>query len=855
VSRHGGASRRDGPFDRLFCAFQGAFAPEDFIGIECGDLIGPYRVERLLGQGGMGSVLLASRVDGQFRQKVAIKVLRHDIVGDEPRRHFLIERQILARLDHPCIARVFDGGRTKDGRPYLVMEYVEGEPIDRYCDDHEIGIGGRLRLFTTVCDAVHCAHQNLIVHRDLKPANILVSQDGRPRLLDFGVAKLLQEGRDRSARAGWRPLTPEYASPEQVRGDSVTTASDVYALGALLYRLLCGHTPHGRESVGREEVLRAVAEEDPPPPSQRTDDRALARRLAGDLDAIALRALRQDPRDRYASAAELAADIDRHLAGEPVRARGDGLRYRLEKLVRRHPAAALLAATVVLYLAGLALAMRVQTDRVSRERDRAERVTELLSDVLASADPTVVPGAELTVRQALDRAVERLRQHPEGADPEVRARLMGTIAAAYNNLEDHEHAIELGSEAVDLLRGVVAPDDPLFLRSLDQLGDYYTFAWRYDEARDVLDEAMRIARGLGPARREELAQTLTTYGLALQMDGDGEGAQPYYEEALDIYRGLPAPPDSSVEATIANLGWVAHASADWERAESLFRDVLDRRIARLGPDDHRTALSMLNLSDVLGRQERVQEALSLATDALATMRETYPSPHTQIASALRANAQLLAQAGRLEEAAALQREALAMLREIGGESNAPTAYAMNTLAGILQRQGRLDEAASTYREAALGFAAIVGEAHPFTAVVRANVAWTEHLRGRDEEAEAIYRSEVPVLDSAWAGTPAIAPTLVNFATVLRSRGRCAEAEPLLDRALRLERGAWPADHARVIRVQRLLGACLVDLGRFEDAEAPLLAARGALLEARGPADSLTLEVADDLSRLYEAWGR
>jgi len=842
-----------GPFDRLFASFQGAFSPNQRPGIEVGDRIGPYRVEGLLGQGGMGTVLLASRADGQFRQKVAIKLLRHDIVGEEPRRHFLIERQILARLDHPSIARVFDGGRTEDGRPYLVMEYVEGEPIDRYCERHGLGVRERLGLFMAVCDAVHCAHQSLIVHRDLKPANILVSEDGRPRLLDFGVAKLLAEGTE-GGRAVWSPLTPEYASPEQVRGDPVTTASDVYALGVLLYRLLCDEALGAPGQMASRRRFASLADEAPLPPSRRAIDARSGRCLRGDLDAIVLKALERDPRERYASAAELALEIDRHLAGHPVLARGDGAWYRIGKLVRRHPAAAGLMLTVMVSLAGFGAAMGIHADRVSRERDRAERLTGLLSDVLASADPTVVPGAEVTVREALDRAVERWRQRPE-TDPEVRARLMGVIAAAYNNLDQPERAIGLGQETVDLLRGSVPPDDPLFLRSLDQLGDYLTYAARSDSARSVLDEAMRIARGLGPGRRVELAQTLVTYGLMLQMGGDPDAARPLYEEALEIYRGMAAPPDSALEATLANLGWVAHAKADWETAELRFREVLGLRTGRLGADDPATALSMLDLSDALGRQEAVDEALSLAGSALATMRRTYPSPHTQLANALRANAQLLARKGRLEEAAALQREALAMLEEIGGENTAPTVYATNTLAWIVERQGDLDEAVVLYGEAAEGFAAVVGEMHPFTSVVRTNIAWAEHLRGRDDVAEAIYRARIPVLDSAWAGTPAIAPTLLNFATVLRTRGECGEAEPFLDRAVLLEAGAWPADHERVIRARRLLGACLEDLGRFEDAEAALLEVRGALVETRGPADSLAVEIARDLVRLYEAWGR
>jgi serine/threonine protein kinase len=397
----------DGPFDRLFGAFTGALPDEYVDGLTPGERLGPYEIARLLGRGGMGSVFLARRIDGQFEQQVAIKVLRRDTVGEEPRRHFLAERQILARLSHPDIARVFDGGLTAGGRPYLVMEYVEGTPIDRYCDERRMGIRERLLLFSAVCGAVECAHRNLVIHRDLKPGNILVAADGRPKLLDFGVAKLVGvgDGGVTLTRTRWLPMTPDYASPEQVRGDAITTASDIYALGTILYELLSGHRPHRLARKPPAEILRMLTEVDPLPPSEAvatmepgggeggtagritpesvgrargTDIRALRRRLKGDLDTIVLKALRKEPERRYAGAGALAADVERHLDGRPVLARPDTTGYRLAKFVRRHRAATLLAGTLGLSLAGFATTIVVQAHRVARERDRADRAAELL---------------------------------------------------------------------------------------------------------------------------------------------------------------------------------------------------------------------------------------------------------------------------------------------------------------------------------------------------------------------------------------------------------------------------------------------------------------------------------------------
>jgi serine/threonine protein kinase len=397
----------EGPFDRLFGAFTGALTDEYVDGISPGERLGPYEVERLVGRGGMGSVFLARRADGQFDQQVAIKVLRRDAAGEEPRRHFLAERQILARLSHPNIARVFDGGLTAGGRPYLVMEYVEGTPIDRFCDARRLGIRERLLLFSAVCGAVHYAHRNMVIHRDLKPGNILVTADGRPKLLDFGVAKLLAAGDEGATltRTWWLPMTPDYASPEQVRGDPVTTASDVYALGVLLYELLSGHRPHQFGRRAPAEILRVLSEVEPVPPShaimtveegegqkgefarvtpkgvawaRSTDPRTLERRLKGDLDTIVLKALRKEPERRYGGAGDLAADIERYLEGRPVAARPDTVGYRLAKFVRRHRAATAVAATILLSLAGIAATMAVQAHLVARERDRADRTAELL---------------------------------------------------------------------------------------------------------------------------------------------------------------------------------------------------------------------------------------------------------------------------------------------------------------------------------------------------------------------------------------------------------------------------------------------------------------------------------------------
>ena len=339
-----------------------------------GTRFGPYRLERCIGRGGMGAVYLASRMDADFEQEVAIKLIRRGMDTDDILRRFKNERQVLADLTHPGIARLFDGGATEDGRPYLVMEVVDGLPIDRYCDEHRLGVVERLRLFIAVCEAVHHAHERRVVHRDLKPSNILVTTEGTPKLLDFGIAKLLDAtGSTRTVdvtATELRLMTPEYASPEQIRGGKISVRSDVYGLGAILYELLTGHRPYRVTTGLRADVERAICEEDPARPSRRVESRRVRAKLAGDLDTIVMKALRKEPERRYASARELADDIERSLAGLPVRARPDTWRYRTTKFARRNKvlvgsALAVLAALVAGLLGTFSMFVEAETARAA----------------------------------------------------------------------------------------------------------------------------------------------------------------------------------------------------------------------------------------------------------------------------------------------------------------------------------------------------------------------------------------------------------------------------------------------------------------------------------------------------------
>lgn len=502
-----------------------------------GKTIGPYRIEKRIGRGGMGDVYLVVRNDGAFRRRMALKLVRQQADASIIGHRFQSERQILASLDHPNIARLLDGGSTDDGRPYLVMEYIDGQRLDRYADEHRLGVEERLELFLQVCSAVQTAHQNLVVHRDLKPGNILVTRDGVPKLLDFGIAKLLAPElfphTVEMTRTEMRPMTPQYASPEQLLGQPVTTASDVYSLGVLLYQLLTGHLPRSLPSLVPQDIQRALDSDQPTKPSvavlrtkgdeasgtqvtpelvsrvRSTRVDALRRQLTGDLDNIVLMALRREPHRRYASVDQLTEDIRRHLEGLPVHARPDTFRYRTSKFMRRNGLSVALGGALTVMALGFvgtvgyqAAEISSERDRFELERDKAQRVAGFMLDLLRMEDAES-PDAEAhrqMVQEILDRGTDRLAQTP-GDPPEIRAILLHTLGGAY-------------------------------------------FKWGLTEdARPLVAEAVRLREGLiedSPGNAElDLAESLSLLAEIDHRRGAFEPSLRASQRALDIYRGYP----------------------------------------------------------------------------------------------------------------------------------------------------------------------------------------------------------------------------------------------------------------------------------------------------------------------------
>lgn len=849
--------------------------------------VGPYAVVQAIAHGGMGSVYLAERADGQLRYRVALKLLRRDLDAEELRQRFLAERQILARINHPNIARLLDGGITEEGRPYFVMEYVEGLPLDQYCDASRLAVAQRLELFRTVCAAVQHAHRNLVVHRDLKSANILVAVDGTVKLLDFGIAKVLDpEAFPETAvrtRTGLRLITPEYASPEQLRGEPVTTASDVYQLGLLLYELLTGCRPRLLEpspatssaapamtrdvekpsSVvvgGAKAVTPALGEQAPDPvaiaQARGTTPQRLRRQLAGDLDNIVLRSLREEPERRYASVEQLAEDVRRHLVGLPILARPETFGYLATKFVRRHRAGVAASVAIAVLLVAFGVGMALQAKRVARERDRAQQVSDLLLDLFRSASPEVSRGDTITVVQVLDRGAERVRSSL-GHEPALQATMLGVIADAYRDLGQLAPAAALAKEALALRLASLGPNHHETIRNVQSLAEIFNLTGQQDSGLAYAEWALELGRRQFGRRSLFVGEALQTYSFALQQKANLSRARPALEEAVGIFRAHGDSGRARLASALVNLAWMDQNRGNLDSAEARMRESIAIRRAVLEPDHPDLANSLSNLADLLLRKGNVTEAEQVVSQALTIEQKIYPRGHTRIAASLALQAKILASKGDLNGAEQRYREALAAFRGTYGDRHVGVANALNELALFLRDwRGDLRSAEASFREAASIYAEKRGATDAWTAVVLSNLATAIYLQGRYREAEAILRGAIPALEAGWSPTDArLGAHLVQYGMVLTKLGRHRDAEPLLRRALDTERGARASGDRRIARAQAALGACLVEQHRFVEAEPLLLAAHHTLAGERGVREPLHRVAADALVKLYTLSGR
>jgi serine/threonine-protein kinase len=753
--------------------------------------IGPYRVVRELGRGGMGVVYLAERVDGEFKREVAIKLLRNSPDAEELHRRFIAERQILASLSHPNIAQLLDGGTTEGQLPYLVMEYVDGLPITTYCDRHGLDIASRLRLFVDVCRAVNSAHQNLVIHRDIKPGNILVTASGQVKLLDFGIAKLLNSAMGGMAmphtRTAFRVMTPDYASPEQVRGDPLTTGSDVYALGVVLYELLAGRRPYQIRTGAVRELHELVCEREPERPStwakrtaapdepeaaapaaiasaRGTSPDRLQRVLAGDLDAIVMMALRKEPRRRYGSAELLAEDIERHLGGLPVLARHPSRAYYLGKFLRRHRTAASLGAIAMFSLiAGIAVALK-QTAAARRERDRASTALTQARQALRESDETTNFLAGL-----FDVNVPAPGNTAPGTTEELIARGMGQIE-------------QLGNHPL------------VQARMLEGMGRIYQNAGRFADAKLAYERSLALRHANGAGETAEAATTLIHMANTLRTLGSYPAADSAAWQALRISEKVNGPTDPLSADAWQMLSMLAVYRSDIRGSEDYARRSVNIRVAAYGADDPRIAYSLEMLGGALRRLGRYEEGERYMRQAMALYeREKGPD-----------NPALVVPLYRLAEAVATDREDYA------------------EAARLLERGVSIATAS-------------FGAAHPRTAYALRQLGEMESRRGNFVKGEQLARRAVEIYDRTLGRRDVEAgDAYVDFASVYSRVGRWADAEAAQRIALAIYDSALGRAHAAYGGATA--GLCEIHLhaGRIADAEVECREAITIIERAQGP---------------------
>jgi serine/threonine-protein kinase len=697
------------PFDRPAASMFELPDPDDAPS-HVGSRFGPYRLVREIGEGGMGTVYEAIRDDDQFHKRVAIKMVRPGRETGVVVRRFRYEREILAGLDHPNIAALYDGGVTEDNSPYFAMEFVEGQPIDAYCAERRLSITRRLELFTSVCAAVQYAHRNLVVHRDLKPSNILVTSEGVVKLLDFGIAKLLGEeasgGGATLTQAGYNAMTVEYASPEQVLGTPITTASDVYSLGVVLYQLLTGHRPYPVDQVSPAEMVRHVCEEEPPPPSVAVGrsppeagfsevPRRLEATLSGELDNIVLMALRKEPSSRYSSVEQFGEDIRRYLAGLPVLAQRPTAWYRARKFVLRHRAAAMATAVVVPTLIAGVVATVWQARRAEAERAKAEEVNTFLRTMLASVSPSE-RGRDVTVAQVLDDAsgwVAKLSTRP-GLDAELRK----TIGTTYVALGLYDKAEPHLSRALQLQHRLHGPSDPRVADAMNDLADLYEKRGDVERAERLYNDALSIARR-SPAFNDTVTATLLDgLGRVREDQGDLGQAEALLQEALAMRRRVLGDSHADVAASLNNLAVVLGQRGEYAEAESLHREALRVIRAARGTDDAEVAQAFSTVAGILSFQGKFVAADSFFLPGLAMRRRLLGPEHPDYAWTLLSYATSLYDRGDYTGAAARTREVLSLRGKTLPDEHPVVASSLLYLGRSLDHLGDFSAAESALRE-------------------------------------------------------------------------------------------------------------------------------------------------------------
>ena len=840
---------------------------------EIGRRVGAWTLLREVGRGGMGTVYLAERSDGAFRQQAALKMLRKGLDTEDVVARFRAERQILARLEHPHIARLLDGGATEDGALYFVMEHVDGERLSDRVEHVRLGLEQALALFLQVCEAVQYAHRSLVVHRDLKPANVLVTPEGQVKLLDFGIARLLapDETNPEATRTGVRHLTPDYASPEQVRGEPATTATDVYGLGGVLYELLAGAPPHRRAGASLQALERAVLEEDPEAPSAVLARSASpgpragwAPRVRGDLDRIVLKALHKDPAARYATVDALRADVVRFLDGEPVRATAPTLRYRAGKFLARHRAGVAAAGLVLAsVLTGLVIAIW-QGRIAARERDRAvveARKAEVVRDFLVGAfragDPYLAGPIDtsLTALQLVERGAARA--HVELADaPEVQGEMLELLGAIQRDAGRFSAAESLLRESLRIRTRVFGARSLEVAASLDELGLMHWQRGEAAAAESILTASLELRRALAGPRSDAVLEGLTSLSAVLGTSEREALAESTYHEALALAESMYPPDHPEIATQLNNYG--SYLQRDGRSIEA--RPILARGLAirtnALGPLHIKTAIIAEHLALAIVPLGELERADSLYRQALASRRRWLEPGHPDLARPYDSMALLARELGHFDRAESLHKEALAIRRAALGPEHPVTLASLNNLAVAYYFMLRLEPAARAFEEIHASWSKSLGPDHSNTLTARNNLGAVRREQGRYDEAGRILE-EVLARRLAVFGPEHVQTSFShhNLAVLALLQSRYDVAERHVRRALAIREASFGKDTQPSIASRELLATVLRERGRQAESLAEYRSALGGCRTVFTQPNPVTADVLVGAGRLLVDMGR
>ncbi|MGI9071762.1 MAG: tetratricopeptide repeat protein [Bryobacteraceae bacterium] len=778
-----------------------------------GSMLGAYHLLDLIGEGGMGEVWRAEQ-SFPVRRRVAVKLIKAGMDTRAVVARFESERQALALMDHPTIAKVFDAGSTLEGRPYFVMEYVTGTPITVYCDEHKLTTRERLQLFIHVCEGVQHAHQKAIIHRDLKPSNILVTEvDGKPvpKIIDFGVAKAISHRLTHETfftGIGTILGTPDYMSPEQASsaGEDIDTRADVYSLGIVLYELLVGALPFDFRKLAFDEILRHLRQAEVTRPStklrtlheqsttaqnRRTEPAALIRQLRGDLDAITLKTLEKDRLRRYGAPSELAADISRYLRSEPVTARVPSVSYRARKYIRRHRAGVAVASALLLLLASFAITEAIQLRRTTRERDRADRITDFMTRMFKVSNPSESLGNKVTAREILDRASKDIGSGLAD-DPALQAQMMDVMGTVYYNLGLYPQAESLFRRALQIHHKVFGPQHLKTAQSMNSLANTLDEEGHRADAAKLYAQALEIRRRvLGPEHPDTL-KSINNLAITLVEQGRYREAEKLGRQVLDVRRRVLGPEHPDTLTSMDNLGDTLHSEGHHAEAEKLNREALEITRRVLGLENPATLRAMHHVANLLYDEGRYAEAEKLDREMLEIRRRVLGPDHPDTLDSLIALANTLSAEGRDPEAEKLDREAVDIQRRVLGPDHPETLLAMGNLAAILGEEHQYEAGEKLERAVVDTERRVLGPEHPNTLYSISKLASILILRQHYDEAEKLSLQTLEIQRRVLGPDhPDTADTIYNLACIAAQRGRPDEAFSFLRNAV--DHGLKPND--------------------------------------------------------------